>query len=215
MAVGIAPVLAVVATIAAARGRLRTTGRVSAEVMHGARVRLFAHLQRLSLDFYTGEKAGVIMSRMTSDIENLQQLTQEGLVQFAVQGLTMLVVSVALFVYNAKLALITLFIIVPPLVALSLWFRSASDTGYLAVRDGIAGVLTDLSESLAGVRWCPATTANPATWCPTATSSARTGTPTTTRPACPPPTARPPRCSGTAGRRWCCSSAAGWCSRVT
>ena len=77
VAVGIAPVLAVVATIAAARGRLRTTGRVSAEVMHGARVRLFAHLQRLSLD-YTGEKAGVIMSRMTSDIENLQQLTQEG-----------------------------------------------------------------------------------------------------------------------------------------
>ena len=57
VAVGIAPVLAVVATIAAARGRLRTTGRVSAEVMHGARVRLFAHLQRLSLDFYTGEKA--------------------------------------------------------------------------------------------------------------------------------------------------------------
>src|SRR5262245_53700225 len=152
VAVGIASVLAVVATIAAARGRLRTTGRVSAEVMHGARVRLFAHLQRLSLDFYTGEKAGVIMSRMTSDIENLQQLTQEGLVQFAVQGLTMLVVSVALFVYNAKLALITLFIIVPPLVALSLWFRSASDTGFLRVRDGIAGVLSDLSESLAGVR---------------------------------------------------------------
>ena len=152
VAVGIASVLAVVATIAAARGRLRTTGRVSAEVMHGARVRLFAHLQRLSLDFYTGEKAGVIMSRMTSDIENLQQLTQEGLVQFAVQGLTMLVVSIALFVYNAKLALITLFIIVPPLVALSLWFRSASDTGFLRVRDGIAGVLSDLSESLAGVR---------------------------------------------------------------
>jgi ATP-binding cassette subfamily B protein len=152
VAVGIASVLAVVATIGAARGRLRTTGRVSAEVMHGARVRLFAHLQRLSLDFYTGEKAGVIMSRMTSDVENLQQLTQEGLVQFAVQGLTMLVVTVALFVYNPQLALITLLIIVPPLFGLSLWFRAASDTAFLRVRDGIAGVLSDLSESLAGVR---------------------------------------------------------------
>jgi len=152
VAVGIASVLAVVATILAARGRLRTTGRVSAEVMHTARVRLFAQLQRLSLDFYTGEKAGVIMSRMTSDIENLQQLTQEGLVQFAVQGLTMLVVTIALFVYNPELALITLVIIVPPLTALSLWFRSTSDTGFLRVRDGIAGVLADLSESLAGVR---------------------------------------------------------------
>jgi hypothetical protein len=61
VAVGIASVLAVVITIVAARARLRTTGQVSAEVMHTARVRLFAHLQRLSLDFYTGEKAGVIM----------------------------------------------------------------------------------------------------------------------------------------------------------
>ena len=48
--------------------------------MFDLRVRVFAHLQRLSLDYYTDEKAGVIMTRMTSDIEALQQLLQDGLV---------------------------------------------------------------------------------------------------------------------------------------
>ena len=54
--------------------------------MFELRVRVFAHLQRLSLDYYTDEKAGVIMTRMTSDIEALQQLLQDGLVQFARAG---------------------------------------------------------------------------------------------------------------------------------
>ena len=92
------------------------------------------------------------MTRMTSDVEALQQLLQEGLVQFAVQGLTMVVVTIILFFYNVPLALITLLLIVPTLTGLSLWFRSASDRGYNRVRDGIAGVLSDLSESLSGVR---------------------------------------------------------------
>ena len=74
---------------------------------------MFAHLQRLSLDYYTDEKAGVIMTRMTSDIESLQQLLQDGLPQFALQGLTMVIVTVVLFFYNVELALITL---VPDLV---------------------------------------------------------------------------------------------------
>ena len=120
--------------------------------MFELRVRVFAHLQRLSLDYYTEEKAGVIMTRMTSDIESLQQLLQDGLPQLALQGLTMLIVTVILFFYNVELALITLLMIVPLLLGLSLWFRSASDKGYQRVRDGIASVLSDLSESLSGVR---------------------------------------------------------------
>ncbi|HEY3669545.1 MAG TPA: ABC transporter ATP-binding protein, partial [Acidimicrobiia bacterium] len=112
----------------------------------------FAHLQRLSLDYYTDEKAGVIMTRMTSDIESLQQLLQDGLPQFALQGLTMVIVTVVLFFYNVELTLLTLLMIVPIFTGLSLWFRSASDKGYNRVRDGIANVLSDLSESLSGVR---------------------------------------------------------------
>ena len=90
--------------------RVATTGRVASRVMFELRVRTFAHLQRLSLDYYTDEKAGVIMTRMTSDIESLQQLLQDGLPQFALQGLTMVVVTVVLFFYNVELALITLLI---------------------------------------------------------------------------------------------------------
>ncbi len=139
-------------TIVASRFRVSLTGKFSSRIMFELRVRIFAHLQRLSLDYYTDEKAGVIMTRMTSDVEALQQMLQEGLVQFAVQGLTMLVVTVILFFYSVTLALITLVLIVPALTILSLWFRSASDRGYIKVRDGIAGVLSDLSESLSGVR---------------------------------------------------------------
>ncbi len=73
------------------------TGRLAAGVMNDLRVKVFTHLQRLSLDFFTEEKAGVVMTRMTSDIENLQQLLQDGLAQFAIQGLTMVVITVILF----------------------------------------------------------------------------------------------------------------------
>jgi ATP-binding cassette subfamily B protein len=136
----------------AQRQQVRVTGRLAAWVMNDLRVKIFAHLQRLSLGFYTEEKAGVIMSRMTSDIENLQQLLQDGLASFAVQGLTMIVIMIWMFANNVTLALITVALIVPILTALSLWFRVASERGYDKVRDGIANVLADLSESLHGVR---------------------------------------------------------------
>jgi ATP-binding cassette subfamily B protein len=134
------------------RALVRVTGRLAAGVMNDLRVKVFAHLQRLSLDFFTAEKAGVVMTRMTSDIENLQQLLQDGLAQFAIQGLTMVVITVILFTTNVTLALITVLLVVPVLVAISLWFRVASERGYDRVRDGIANVMADLSESLHGVR---------------------------------------------------------------
>ena len=134
------------------RNQVRVTGRLAAWVMNDLRIKIFTHLQRMSLDFYTEEKAGVIMTRMTSDIENLQQLLQDGLASFAVQGLTMVVITAILFSLNVRLAIVTVLVVVPVLSALSIWFRSASERGYDRVRDGIAGVLADLSESLHGVR---------------------------------------------------------------
>ena len=139
-------------TAAAQRFQVQVTGRLAAWVMNDLRVKVFAHLQRLSLGFFTEEKAGVVMSRMTSDIENLQQLLQDGLSQLAIQALTMVVITVILFTTDVRLALITVVLIVPALVAASLWFQRASERGYDAVRDGIANVLADLSESLHGVR---------------------------------------------------------------
>jgi len=144
--------VAIAITALAQRALAKVTGRLAARVMNDLRVRVFTHLQRLGLDYYTDEQSGVIMTRMTSDIENLQQLLQDGLAQLLVQALTMVVITIVLFTLDVKLTLITLAIIVPALTLGSLWFRAASERGYNRVRDGIANVLADLSESLHGVR---------------------------------------------------------------
>ncbi len=144
--------LFVVATALAQRFQVQVSGRLAAWVMNDLRIKVFAHLQRLSLCFFTEEKAGVVMSRMTSDIENLQQLLQDGLSQLAIQALTMVVITAILFTTDVRLAAITVLLIIPALLAASIWFTRASERGYGKVRDGIANVLADLSESLHGVR---------------------------------------------------------------
>jgi ATP-binding cassette, subfamily B, bacterial len=143
---------AIFVTAMAQRSQARVTGRLAARVMNDLRVRVFTHLQRLGLDYFTDEKAGVIMTRMTSDIENLQQLLQDGLAQLVGQALTMVVITVILFTMNVELALITIALVIPLLTLGTVWFTRASQRGYQRVRDGIAGVLGDLSESLHGVR---------------------------------------------------------------
>ena len=132
--------------------RVRFTGRLGERLVYELRVRVFSHFQRQSLDFFTEEKAGVLMTRMTSDIEALTVLFQEGLVNFAVQAMTLVVITVYLLVLNPTLALVCLVVVIPVNVVFTLWFRRVSRVGYLRVRDRIADVLADLSESLAGIR---------------------------------------------------------------
>jgi len=132
--------------------RIRYTGALGESLMKSLRVKVFSHLQRQSLEFYTNEKAGVLMTRMTSDIEALSQLFQEGLVNFAVQGLTVVVITVILIILSPTLGLITLLAIVPITILLSEWFRRKSSSAYERVRNRISDVLSDLQESLAGIR---------------------------------------------------------------
>ncbi|GLX99834.1 ABC transporter ATP-binding protein [Actinoplanes sp. NBRC 101535] len=152
VAAAVAFLVSVALTAAASAVRIRQSGRLAAYAMRDLRVRVFAQLQRLSLDFYTKEKAGVTMTRMTSDVEALQHLLQEGFAQFLIHGLTMVVVTAVLVHYDPALAAVTLILVVPPLLLLSLWFRRAADTGYLRQRDAIATLFSHLSESLYGVR---------------------------------------------------------------
>ena len=149
-----ATIYLVVAVLSALLQRVQidVTGKLAARVMHDLRIRVFTHFQRLSLDFFSEEKAGVLMSRMTSDVENLQQLVQDGISQFAMQGLTMVTITIILFWLNASLAAWTVLLVVPVLFVLSVWFHRASERGYLLSRDRIANVLADLSESLYGIR---------------------------------------------------------------
>jgi ATP-binding cassette subfamily B protein len=152
VAVSLAYFAAVAINAVASGLRVAQTGRVGQNLMYGLRMRIFSHYQRLSVDFFTKSKAGVLMTRMTSDLEALTQLFQEGLVQMVVQGLTMLFVAGILFYYNATLAAITLLAIVPALLVVTIWFRRASDRGYDMVRDRIAELLSHLQESLSGIR---------------------------------------------------------------
>ncbi len=132
--------------------RASFTGRLGEKLVYKLRIRVFSHLQRQSFSFFTNEKAGVLMTRMTSDIESLTVLFQEGLVNFAVQIVTLIVITIYLIVLNPHLALITLLLVIPVNIILTLWFRKVSIFGYLNVRDKIAAILSNLSESLAGMR---------------------------------------------------------------
>lgn len=136
----------------AAGARVAWTGRLGQRLLRDLRIRIFGHLQRLSLDFFTEEKAGRIMTRMTSDVEALNQLLQEGLVTLLVQGLTLVFIAAVLLYDNVLLALVTLFGVLPPLTWLSLWYRRRSDSAYDDVREEVANVLADLQENLAGIR---------------------------------------------------------------
>ncbi|MCH2411810.1 MAG: hypothetical protein MK189_02390, partial [Acidimicrobiales bacterium] len=99
--------------LAALATALRTafTGRIGERLVYELRVRVFSHFQRQSLGFFTAERSGVLMTRMTSDIEALTVLFQEGLIQFVVQGMTLVVVTVYLLVLNPTLALVCLAVV--------------------------------------------------------------------------------------------------------
>ena len=83
---GLIYLLTVALTVMVERNRVRACGRLAAAVMNDVRVRVFTHIQRLSLDYFTEVKESVTMSRMTADIEVLQQLLQDGAAQFFIEA---------------------------------------------------------------------------------------------------------------------------------
>lgn len=129
----------------------RWVNRTGERLLYALRLRVFSHLQRLSLAFYDREMAGRVMTRMTSDIDALASLLQDGLINLVINLLTLVGVAVLLFAMDARLALAAL-VILPPLVVATLWFRHSSDRAYLKVREKIAAVLAHLQESISGVR---------------------------------------------------------------
>jgi ATP-binding cassette subfamily B protein len=129
----------------------RWTGRLSERLLYSLRVKVFAHLSRLGLDFYEREMGGRILTRMTSDIEALSQLFQQGIVNLVASGLTAGGVAVVLFVLDWRLALVAMSV-VPPLLVLTVWFRRSSDRAYIRIRDKVALVMARLQESLSGAR---------------------------------------------------------------
>lgn len=125
--------------------------RIGESFLRDLRLRVFDHLQRLSMPFYDREKAGVIVSRMTSDVDSMQELVQMGLLMFVSNGLLLVVSIVVLAAVSWKLLALSL-VFLPVVILASIKFQRDSNTAYLEVRDGIGATLSHLQEGLAGVR---------------------------------------------------------------
>jgi ABC-type multidrug transport system fused ATPase/permease subunit len=126
-------------------------GWVGTRALQDLRERIFTHIQGMSIGFFTRNNPGVLISRMTNDVEALQQLVTDGVVTIFSSTLTLVGVVVILLLLDLKLALIT-FITFPLLAIASVVFRIVSAGAYRATRERIAAVTAYLQESLSGVR---------------------------------------------------------------
>ncbi|GHF96800.1 ABC transporter ATP-binding protein [Streptomyces thermodiastaticus] len=143
--------LAVFVQWAAQTGEIRMTGRTGERVLYTLRLKIFAQLQRLGLDYYERELTGRIMTRMTTDVDALSTFLQTGLVTAFVSVVTFFGIMVALLAIDVQLALVV-FATLPPLIVATFFFRRASVKAYRLARERVSVVNADLQESVAGLR---------------------------------------------------------------
>lgn len=143
--------LAVLAQWTAQSGEIRMTGRTGERILYSLRLKIFAQLQRLGLDYYERELTGRIMTRMTTDVDALSTFLQTGLVTAFVSVVTFFGILVALLVIDVQLALVV-FATLPPLIIGTFFFRRASVKAYELARERVSTVNADLQESVAGLR---------------------------------------------------------------
>lgn len=141
----------VVADYLVQRAQAITMAKAGESVLFSLRIREFAHLQRLGLDYYERELAGRIMTRMTSDVDALSSFLQTGLVTAVVSLSTFLAIAVALLLMNAGLALVA-FAALPILLVATVFFRRYAVRQYTLAREQVAVVNADLQENVAGLR---------------------------------------------------------------
>jgi ATP-binding cassette subfamily B protein len=143
----------VVAVLAYVTNRLQILliSRVGEDFLRRLRERVFDHLQKLSMPFYDRSQSGVLVSRMTSDVDSLSELMQMGLSMFVSNALLLIVSLVVLTAVSPQLMLVCA-IALPPVIVASVKFQRDSNVAYLEVRDRIGSTLSHLQEGIAGVR---------------------------------------------------------------
>ncbi|WP_410567620.1 ABC transporter ATP-binding protein [Amycolatopsis sp. cmx-4-61] len=129
----------------------RLTSRVGETVLYALRVRSYAHLQRLGLDYYERELSGKIMTRMTTDVDALSAFLQTGLATAVVSALTLAGITAALLVTDAGLALYAL-AMVPVLAVATVIFRRSASKAYNEARERVSVVNADMQENVSGLR---------------------------------------------------------------
>ena len=126
-------------------------GWVGQRALADLRIRIFKHLQTLPIGFYESRPAGVLISRMTNDVEALDSLVTDSVVTLFQAGLTLIGTIGILLYLDVKLALIT-FCVLPLLLAGSLWFRIVSAGAFRRTRETIGAITGYLQETLSGIR---------------------------------------------------------------
>jgi ATP-binding cassette, subfamily B, bacterial len=127
------------------------SGRIGQDLLLDVRTRLFDHFQRLSLGFHEKYTSGRVISRLTSDVEALDDLLEEGVQSLVIAALSILTISVIMLFLDVPLALICLASF-PVVLILTGWFRRHSERAYRATREAIALVIVHFVESLNGIR---------------------------------------------------------------
>ncbi|MFL5920044.1 MAG: ABC transporter ATP-binding protein [Gaiellaceae bacterium] len=127
------------------------SGWVGERILADLRNRLFDHLQRLSLGFYERNRAGVIISRLTNDVEAIDQLVTDGVTSLVQNTLTLIGTAILLFILDWRLTLATL-VVIPFMSIATALFRTRSARAYSAVRERLGLVTATLAEDIAGMR---------------------------------------------------------------
>ncbi|HKV87209.1 MAG TPA: ABC transporter ATP-binding protein [Candidatus Dormibacteraeota bacterium] len=130
---------------------LLVSGRMGADILFDLRRTLFAHVQQLSISFYERYTSGRIISRLTSDIDALNELLATGLTSVITSLISVVAISVILVLLDVRLGMVTL-IAMPLVLGLTYWFRANSARSYRAVRRAIVLVIVHYVESLGGIR---------------------------------------------------------------
>ncbi|HEX3507885.1 MAG TPA: ABC transporter transmembrane domain-containing protein, partial [Candidatus Dormibacteraeota bacterium] len=130
---------------------MRLSGRVGADILFDLRRLLFSHVQELSLSFFERYTSGRIISRLTSDIDALNELLATGLTSVLTSLISVVGITVILLHLDARLGLVTL-VVMPLVLGLTAWFRHNSGRSYRAVRRAIVLVIVHYVESLGGIR---------------------------------------------------------------
>jgi len=151
--VGIAGVVVLIGVAGIGLGRVETylTGWVGERVLNDLRVDLFRHLQTLSLGYFERRRTGVLISRLTNDVEALQQLVTDGITSTVRNVLTLVVAGGILLVLDWRLALATV-VVFPVMAVMTFVFRGQSARAYGQMRQRLALVTAALQEDLNGIR---------------------------------------------------------------
>ena len=143
--------LTLVAQFVCSYGGAMLTARLGQSVMRDLRMQIFAHLQRLSISFFDRNPAGRLITRVTSDVETLNELFTSGVVSGLGDLFTLVAIGVAMFIMDWRLTLAAL-IVIPLIAGVSHWFRSGVRDSYRDIRTRLARINAFLQERLTGMR---------------------------------------------------------------